>query len=137
MTIYLILIAISSVGISTIVYRHLPRVRAFSGDEFEQNFSASTAAHDEFLERVIVPACRRAQDFCVPRFFAISEKTARRGRILTLKIETRLHKITNYLQGRRELASPNGNGKNVEYWTNVADSKNGVVTDTSTEVREV
>jgi hypothetical protein len=124
MTIYLILIAVSSVGIATIVFRHLSRVRVYSGEEFEQNFAASTAAHHEFLERVIVPVCRGAQNYCVPRFFAISERTARRGRILTLKIETRLHKITNYLQGKRELNNAT-NGKNSEYWTNVTEHKNG------------
>jgi hypothetical protein len=116
-----ILTAVSTIGMSVIIARNLPRVRAFSAEELEVQMTTSTPVRHSFLNNLVVPACRGAQDYCVPRFYAIFEKVARRGRIVALKTETKLHKITNYLQGKRELSGSNRS----EYWNTVNEYKNG------------
>lgn len=124
---------VSAVGIIAIVVRNLPRVRVFTCEEFHENFAAIPAVHHKFFANFIIPACLGAHNFCIPRLLAVFERVARRGRIITLRMETRLHLAANYLKGKRELSTPNVNGKNAKYWTNVAESKGSAVDEVTKE----
>ena len=117
MTFFFILAIVSLVCAAAIILRNLPMVRALTEEELARAMAERFSVREELLSRLLLPACDRAHDYCVPKFYAFSEKTLRRLRILILKAENKLQKVADYLKGKRNLSGDNGNGsaKNSDY----------------------
>ncbi|MBI2628010.1 MAG: hypothetical protein HYW71_01070 [Candidatus Niyogibacteria bacterium] len=124
---FLILIIVSFFGILTTIFRHWPRVRSLPPEEISSVLAGSRSFLDGFIFGFLIPSFRRVQSSCVPIFYVTSEKTVRRSRLLILKIESRLQKITDHLKGRRILNVQNkNNGRNYEYWQEINEHQNGL-----------
>lgn len=121
------LIVISFLGVLTTVLRYWPVVRSLPPAEISLSLAKSRSFIDEFIFGLLVPAFRRVQEKSAPVIYVASEKTVRRSRLLILKIESRLQKITDHLKGKRILNGRNGNnGRNYEYWREINKHQNGL-----------
>ena len=122
-----ILIIVSFLCILTTIFRHWPAVRSLPPEEISSALAESRSFFDGFIFGFFIPTFRRVQDNCAPIFYAASEKTVRRSRLLILKIESRLQKVIDHLKGKRILNGQNGNnGRNYEYWREINKHQNGL-----------
>lgn len=137
MIFFSILAVISIIGAAAIILRNLPMVRSLTEEELHRAMAERFSVREELLSRLLVPACDRAHNYCVPRFYAFSEKTLRRFRILILKTENKLQKVADYLRGKRNLSSDNsgGSAKNSDYWREINEHQNSVKNDSAAEIR--
>ncbi|MBI5045496.1 MAG: hypothetical protein HZC14_00565 [Candidatus Niyogibacteria bacterium] len=128
MIFFSILAVLSFVGVVAIILRNLSLVRSLTEEELARAMAERFSVREELLSRLLVPACDRAHDYCVPKFYAFSEKTLRRFRILVLKTENKLQKVADYLKGKRNLNGDSGNGsvKNSDYWREINEHQNNV-----------
>ncbi|MEK7646764.1 MAG: hypothetical protein AAB378_00090 [Patescibacteria group bacterium] len=128
MIFFSILAVISIIGAAVIILRNLPMVRSLTEEELNRAMAERFSVREELLSRLLVPVCDRAHDYCVPKFYAFSEKTLRRFRILILKTENKLQKVADYLKGKRNLNGDSGNGgvKNSDYWRSINEHQNSI-----------
>ena len=65
-----------------------------------------------------------------PAMFKIGEKFLRRFRLLVLRAEAFLHRLSDYFHGKRiaikKNGNGNGNGKNSGFWNEMSEAQNGL-----------
>ncbi|MEK7121951.1 MAG: hypothetical protein AAB807_00035 [Patescibacteria group bacterium] len=131
-----ILIIVSFLGVLTTILRYWPNVRSLAPTEISSSLAKSRPFFDEFIFGFLIPAFRRVQENSAPVFYATSEKTVRRSRLLILKIESRLQKITDHLKGKRILNSQNGNSRNYGYWQEINKHQNGLKEEAKEKIKD-
>lgn len=129
---------VSLVGIFFLVGRKLMSLRFLSADQQKIRMSGLPLFFDFVREDVIGPFEEFTAVVVQPATLKICEKFLRRFRLLVLKIETILHRLSDYFHGKR-LAIKNGNGngngggspfdkaqgKNSDFWNEMREVKNG------------
>ncbi|MBI2507266.1 MAG: hypothetical protein HYW09_01485 [Candidatus Niyogibacteria bacterium] len=133
----IIFIVFAVLGISGIVFLVARRVvsnRLLSEDERKAKIAALPMFFDFIREDVLNPLDEFSSGVIQPQLFKLSEKSLRRFRILVLRMESILHRMSDHFRGRR-IAIKNGstpahNGsaitKNSDFWNEMHEAKNGL-----------
>lgn len=109
MTIYLIIFILSAGGIIFLTTKQSLKIKAINEEELRAAEQVSNVQFlKSFLEEIFTPVYDFWDTKIIPKIYHKSEKTTHRVRILTLKAERILHKLANYIRGKRELKI-NGN----------------------------
>ena len=130
--IFFSLLAILSFGGAVFLLgRRIVSVRFLNADEQKSKMTASPLFFDFVREDVIRPFEEFVASVARPAMLKLGEKFLRRFRILVLKVEALLHRLSDYFHGKR-IAIKNGNGlsiqaensKNAEFWGEMREFKN-------------
>ena len=117
------LAAISFVGMSVIVFRHLDKAKGATKEEMAANLSL-----DRFLMKDIYCSAKKYlgclwKNYFLPFFYKITEKILLKLEGVTKVIENRLTKLSNYIKGKRKIKN---SAANSEYWGDIIEFKNGL-----------
>jgi len=111
MAIYIILLSFSGAGCAFIIVKNFLRYEKNlqnGGAEKPVNYSIFV----EIEKKIIIPAKNFFDARITPLIYKRAEKIIRKSRIYILKIENKILKFNNYIQGKRALQD---NGKTSEY----------------------
>lgn len=132
---YFILFLAGLLGAAYLVGRKFFSAKALGGEEKNRKLTELPLFFD-FLQSLVYEPCLEFWNTVAhPAILKAGEKTTKRSRIVTLKIESFLHRLSENFRGRRIAikngngANGNGNGKNAEFWNEInkfkEESKNG------------
>ncbi len=136
---YLVLFLAGFLGAGFLLGRRLFALKSLTREEKKNELSGSPVFFDFLREMVYEPSLEFWANTAKPALLRAGEKTTRRSRILTLKVESSLHRLSENLRGKRiaiengETANGNGsasageaqtgNGKNAEFWNEINEFK--------------
>lgn len=116
-------------GLLITVFRRIYSIRPLSFEEQKQKLENLPPFFDFLRQNIGRPFADFSQKQIQPAILKLGEKFLRRFRLLMLKIETGLHRLSDYFRGKR-IAIKNGtsagNGKNSEFWDEMHKTKNGL-----------
>ena len=128
------LAALSAVGALLLVGWQILSLRSLSENEQKSKADVLPPFFDFVREDVVRPFEEFVAGTVRPAMFKIGEKFLRRFRLLVLRAEAVLHRLSDYFHGKR-IAIKNGNGassqsgnggsKNSEFWGEMREFKNG------------
>ena len=137
------LAALSAVGVLLLVGWQILSLRSLSENEQKSKADVLPPFFDFVREDVVRPFEEFVAGTVRPAMFKIGEKFLRRFRLLVLKAEAMLHRLSDYFHGKR-IAIKNGNengasaqvgggnqfdkaqGKSAEFWNEMHDAKNSL-----------
>lgn len=118
---FIILIALGIGGLVVLVGRYVPSLRTLNTQRQRKALEKLPPFFD-FIEKYILrPLVEFTGSVVQPASLKLLEKALRRFRIVVLRVEKMLHRLSDYFRGRR-IAIKNGNGnkgKNSEFWSEV------------------
>ena len=104
--------------------RRLYANRSLTAKEQQEKISALPIFFDFIREDFFNPLEELTANSLRPALFKVGEKFLRRFRILVLKTENLLHRLSDYFRGRRiAIKNGNGNGKNGHFWNEMQKTK--------------
>jgi len=124
---YLALFLAGTIGAAFLVARRFIAVKSLSAEEKENELAGLPLFFDFLREMVYEPSLEFWAGTVKPALLRAGEKTTRRSRLLTLKAERTLHRLSENLRGKRIAIengeTTNGNGKNAEFWNEINEFK--------------
>lgn len=137
---FLILFFGGLIGSAVIIGRKIFAFRLLSAEEKKEKLESLPPFFDFLHQYVERPAGRFINEQIHPFILKLGEKFIRRFRLVVLKAETGLKRLSDYFHGRRQaLKNGNGNsldkaqGKNSEFWQAMNEAKNGAEKNNSQE----
>ena len=130
--IFAFLAALSLGAMSFIVGRKIMTLRFLSPEERRNKMSVLPLFFDFVHRDVILPSEAFVASVIQPALLKIGEKFLRRFRLLILKTEAFLQRLSNYFRGKRIAiknsngngnGNANGNGKNGHFWNELQKTK--------------
>lgn len=136
---YLVLFSAGLLGAAYLVGRKFFAVKSLGSEEKNQKL-ADLPPFFDFLQSLVYEPCLEFWNTVAhPAILKAGEKTTKRSRLVTLKIESALHRLSENFRGRR-IAIKNGNGsdgngngngkpfdtaqgKNAEFWNEINEFK--------------
>ncbi len=97
---YLGVFIISSLAAGIIFMRHFSGVKKLSSEELSSALSSSASVRAELSERYLIPLQDNFYERYLPAFWRWADKMVRRARVLVLKLETKLARLSEKLRGR-------------------------------------
>lgn len=136
--VFIVLAVLGFAGAVFLVARHIASNRFLGEDERKAKIAALPMFFDFIREDVIAPFDEFSSGVIQPHFLKLSEKSLRRFRILVLRMESILHRMSDHFRGRRiaikndkdAARAENGNGnsngvsKNSDFWNEMHEAKN-------------
>lgn len=120
LVIYLALFVLSLCGIAMLFMRRYLPVKALNFQELELRLRTSHSLRKELRERWVEPLKAKCYEVYLPRFWRWSEKIVRRFRVVVLKFETQLKRLSDNLRGKHvNLEVP----EKSEYWQTLNGAK--------------
>lgn len=113
---------LSAGGLSFLFWRKLSLVRGFSDEEIEARLHSSLSVRTDLKEQILEPAKAKFYREHLPAFWRALEKQVRKLRMVTLRLETRLARLSDMLRGKHinmEVAEKS------EYWQALNGAKQG------------
>lgn len=122
-SVLLSLAAISFVGMSVIVFRHLDKAKGVTKEEITAKLNLK-----RFLVKDIYCSAKNYlgclwKNYFLPFFYKITEKIVLKLEGVAKVIENRLTKLSNYIKGKRKIKN---SAANSEYWGDIIEFKNGL-----------
>ncbi|MDP3785155.1 MAG: hypothetical protein Q8R12_03745 [bacterium] len=118
---YLGVFIVSSLAAGIIFMRRFSGVREFSSEELSSALTASPSVRAEFSERYLIPLRDNFYEHYLPAFWRWADKMVRRARVLVLKLETKLARLSETLRGRHINLEVE---EKSEYWQSLNGAKN-------------
>jgi len=122
MIFFLILLAISVAALVVLLAPSFLRIKDLKKEEIRASIDSTTPFWLDFHNLFVVPVVRVHQESVRPTTYKEIEKMARRFRIITLRIECLLMRFTEYIRGKRTVAT---NDHKSHYWEQINNCKNG------------
>ncbi|MEK7599050.1 MAG: hypothetical protein AAB474_01165 [Patescibacteria group bacterium] len=126
---FLILFLGGFAGLLIMVSRRIYIIRSLNFEEQKQKMETLPSFFDFLRQNIGRPLGDFSQKQIHPALLKLGEKFLRRFRLLVLKIETGLHRLSDYFRGKRiaiKNGESGGNGKNSEFWDEMHKTKNGL-----------
>jgi hypothetical protein len=126
---FLILFFGGFAGSLIMILRRIYSIRSASFEEQKQRLETLPSFFNFLHQNVGQPLTDFSKTQLHPAFFKLGEKFLRRFRLIVLKVENGLHRLSDYFRGKRiaiKNENSNGNGKNSEFWDEMHKTKNGL-----------
>jgi hypothetical protein len=122
--IYFLILLLISIGVLALFFgKRFLELKAIPKEEILSRHDSAKPFWSEFHSLFVVPTIRVHQEKLRPTTYKEIEKMARRFRIILLRIECLLMRFTDYIRGKRMMAT---NGHKSHYWEQLNNCKNGV-----------
>ncbi len=122
MTAFISIFLLSAGGFSFLFWRKLSRVRGLRDEEIEARLHSSPSVRADLKEQILEPAKAKFYKQHLPAFWRVLEKQVRKMRMVTLRMETRLGRLSDILRGKHinmEVSEKS------EYWQALNGAKSG------------
>ena len=103
-------------------WRKLSRVNSLHEEEIEARLHSSLSVRADLKKRIWEPAKTRFYKQHLPAFWGILEKQVRKTRMVTLRLETRLARLSDALRGKHINMKVS---EKSEYWQALHGAKQG------------
>lgn len=118
---YLGLFIITFSGAAALFMRHFAKVKNLSPEELSFALTSSSSVRAEFSKRYLIPLRSRFYEVHLPAFWRWADKMVRRARVLVLKLETKLGRLSDKLRGKHINLEVE---EKSEYWQTLNGAKN-------------
>lgn len=121
MTAYIILMAVSAAGITGILWHNILKNQKVPNQEMESYIKSTKSVTEEIFVKMENYLIELWKNILRNYLYNSLEKSLLKTRLLAMKTERSLQKITEELRGRKMRAS---NGQTSEYWKQISKWKN-------------
>ncbi len=133
MIFFSILLFLSFAAIAVMATRGRLPIRFSSKEEISSRVESMRPFWNDLHDLFVVPTVRVHQEKVLPITYKEIEKLVRRFRIIVLRIECLLMRLTEYIRGKRTLPA---NGHKSHYWETLNNCKNGTLNQDDVETDE-
>lgn len=100
MTAFVTIFLLSAGGLSFLFWKKFLLVKDLSDEEIEARLHSSLSVRADLKEQILEPAKARFYEQHLPAFWRVLEKQVRKMRMITLRLETRLARLSDMLRGK-------------------------------------
>ena len=113
---------VSFAGMANMVYKYVPEVMAFGGDEFQSKFVSTTPIFSRLYKIGVIQFLKLWRRNILPFVYSGGEKIVHKIKTGVVKLEDSLEKLDDHL--RRKSIPENTSSKKSEYWDSMSKFKN-------------
>ena len=100
MTAFVSIFLLSIGGFLFLFWKKFSLVKDLHGEEIEARLHSSPSVRAQLKERILEPAKVKFYEQHLPAFWRVLEKKVRKMRMVTLRLETRLARLSDALRGK-------------------------------------